>query len=133
MLFESVLSGDLVQLRRDLGVIKHHVSAVTEWIMHSVKPKAAAQRLLAKLSSRAQLLTAALPNVTTVYGLFLVKGPSLNGSHFRYGVRGVWLVMFQQCDSAQVLKLCSVIENQSCVRAVHKNAVTVRKSCHNSA
>ena len=41
------------------------------------------ERRLAMLSRRVQLLTAALPDATTVYGLFLTKGPALQGSHYR--------------------------------------------------
>lgn len=77
----------------DLGVLKHHIEAVSAWIMHTVQPAAAAHRQLARLSKRVEILTAAIPGVPTVYGLFvpkgssanpsLPKGPTLQGPHFR--------------------------------------------------
>lgn len=67
----------------DLGTDRHHVLAVSAWIRHTVLPKSMGERRLAMLSRRVQLLTAALPDATTVYGLFLTKGPALQGSHYR--------------------------------------------------
>lgn len=48
--------------------------------------KVLVQRKFQVLSLRVQKLTALLRDGTTVYGLFLAKGPTINGPHYRYAV-----------------------------------------------
>lgn len=74
---------DLI-LCSDLGVILLVVAAIIAWIKASFPIQAMAQRRLQLLSLRVQKLTALLPNCIRVYGLFLDKGPSLQGAHYRY-------------------------------------------------
>ena len=68
---------------RYLGVVPHVVSAVTAWIYASNPVVEVAKRVTAMLSRRAQDMSAAAGRVT-VYGLFLLEGPTLQGPHMRF-------------------------------------------------
>lgn len=83
-LFITLLRDTDVILCSDLGVILLVVLAIACWIKASFPIQAMAQRRLQLLSLRVQKLTALLPNCIRVYGLFLDKGPSLQGAHYRY-------------------------------------------------
>ena len=58
--------------------------AIRCWISASHPSAAAAERHLQMLSLRVKKLTAQLPDSITVYGLFLSKGPVLQGAHYRF-------------------------------------------------
>lgn len=84
--FARLLSATLMPTHcSDLGVILLVVQAIGAWIKASNPIKVMGQRRLQQLSLRVQRLTALLPNCIRVYGLFLDKGPSLQGGHYRYG------------------------------------------------
>lgn len=55
-----------------------------------------ARRHLAELSRRVQQMTSAMPDSLTVYGLFLTKGPSLNGGHYKSAMKVLDVCMSDQ-------------------------------------
>ena len=91
----------------DLGVVKLVVEAVQAWILASHAIKTMAQLLLRQLSLRVQQLVALIPNAVVPYGLFLEKGPMLQGAHWRYAAVGV-LLLYRWRLNVDVLRFCFV-------------------------
>jgi hypothetical protein len=67
----------------DLGVIKLVIEAIQAWILASSPMAAIKNQRLRELSIRVERLTYLHPDAVNVFGMFLEKGPVLQGAHYR--------------------------------------------------